>query len=219
MYQITDYSTISSKQIDLSSLFIPNTRFQVFLDKKGNFSDVYNMEELLATRDGWGSVSLCNNLTTRGIIIFFGETVADYLVISYDPVATTAQYALSEVDEYPSDIIVKYYPSYERVLTVRAAKRRILEYIDPHKSLACMEAQLDAVTKALVAVLEANPKLLSAVVTAFPEFADFKTEMVNNSVFNVKSALECLAEITKTKAKLRELQAEYYSMKEQYLAR
>lgn len=214
-YPSESYSQVSTKQIDLSALFAANTRFQVFLDKKNNFSSVYNMEDFLATMDGLSGVSFYNNLTLKGVIIYFGETVADCLVISYEPVATTSQYELSEGAEYPTDIITKHYPDYQKAVDVRTAKRRILEDIDPHSSLAYMEAQLDCVTKALFVVLDANPDLMSAVTAAFSEFVDFKSELAATSVFTVKSAADCLAEISGTKAKVRELQTAYYGVKKE----
>lgn len=98
---------------------------------------------------------------------------------------------------------------------MRSAQRELLEGLDPNESLAYIEAQLDAVTKALLALLEASPGHMSAVTAVFPEFPGFASELNTASVFKVKAASDCLAEIVKTKTKVRQLQSAYYAAKQQ----
>lgn len=214
-YNSEAYVITDSQDFNLTNIFEAFTRFEIFIDKTDKFSKVFTADEFLNSRDGWTVISNFYDLTQETVIIYFGAAIEDYLIITYSPATSSEQYSVRNSNEFPSNIINHYYPNYQQKLELRSAKRDLLESLDPNQSLAYIEAQLDTVTKAFFAVLEANPNLKSAVITAFPEFANFASELDATSVFNVKSAADCLAEISKTKTKVRRLQTAYYAVKQQ----
>lgn len=83
-------------------------------------------------------------------------------------------------------------------------KAKLINVIDNYDSLSYMEAQLDVLTKLVLALAQNQP--------ANAEHITMLTAADTHSVLNVKTAAKLIAEFNH-KAKLRELQVKYYADK------
>lgn len=95
-------------------------------------------------------------------------------------------------------------------------RKKVLLELDANESLSYMEAQLDILTKLVFTLLDAlDPSIKNAVKLQFPNLTSVETALMNTSLLNVKDIGHCMREINTTKAKVREIQQNYYEFKSQ----
>ncbi len=93
-------------------------------------------------------------------------------------------------------------------------RKKVLLELDANESLSYMEAQLDILTKLIFTLLEvADPAIKNAIKLQFPELNIVEAALKNTSLLNIKDIEHCMKEINTTKAKVREIQQNYYEFK------
>lgn len=108
------------------------------------------------------------------------------------------------------EIIAERYPLYEDPRPLNTLRLKTMLSMDPNDSLAYIEAQLDFLTAAVIALVEADPEMKLHVLEKVPEYANFKDAVEQNLLFGIKNAEKCLEEIRVNKAKARAVQRGYY---------
>jgi len=93
------------------------------------------------------------------------------------------------------------------------AKKKVLMELNPNTSLAALEAQVDLLTELVISMLKNQPDLIKSVQNDIPYLSSFEQVFADTSLLAIKDAEKCLNEINETKAKIRQVQMEYYNEK------
>jgi len=93
------------------------------------------------------------------------------------------------------------------------AKKKVLMELNPNTSLAALEAQVDLLTELVISMLKNQPDLIKSVQKDIPYLSSFEQVFTDTSLLAIKDAEKCLNEIKETKAKIRQVQIEYYNEK------
>lgn len=213
--------------IDLSQLFKPRNFFNIYPVNKNDGSEPsFAMSKIFDSKNkdrAREDILLQNDVIgiagkTPLVVIYFHDAAEDVYIIINKEInvegSNIAATIISDTTQLPQ-LVIKEIPALQNDMNVWSFRRDMIKQLDPNQSLAYIEAQLDAVTKALFLMFEQLPDVKEKVDREFPELPDFISELNNTSVFSVKTTTDCLAEITKTKAKIRQLQAAYYAVKKQ----
>lgn len=151
------------------------------------------------------------------IVIYFHEAEEDVIIIVNTPINVDTSNVVFEEAPFGKtlpEILQEQKPDFEAYYKIIKAREKLLRSCEPNMSLACMEAQLDILTRLVFLSLEANPTTSLEVAKTFPKLKEFTDIINDSSLLNVKAIDKCLSEIANTKAKIRGLQAEYFAAKE-----
>ena len=212
---ITPSDPVSTLTIDLTNLFKTETCFGVY---KNSNDELINPREMYATRDSdfvFRSLHRIEPDEKYALAIYFNNSIDECLVIGLKYPTLPTDYSISPT-QYNSnvDVILAKYPSYERVLKLKDARRAILVQLDPNDTLSGLEAQLDILTSLVLAMIKAQPDTISIVEKIFPRIHDFEAIFDEINVITVKDVDKCIEEIKNNKSFIRLRQKEYYQTKE-----
>lgn len=135
----------------------------------------------------------------------------DLLIIRTNCPTYSNDYKQIESDKTFTEIIKENDPNYND--GCRSEKKKLRYLTDSRTSLAYIEVQLDLITQILFAILDSNDAINSQIHKKF-DFVDvFKESIKDLYITKIKSIDSCMNEITENKAKMRQIQAEYYAIK------
>lgn len=209
---------ICTKTVNLNSMFKSNNYFTLRtkpVNGTTSFGDFIDMNNITRSRDELYLQSLIDNTSDfPNVVVYFNDSADEVIVFINGAVKTNYLYKV--IDNRPAYTIAQeVYPDLAKITNVWEARRQMIGELDPNQSLAYIEAQLDAITKAFFLLLEQMPDSKTKLLAEFPELADFENELTSSTVFTVKSVAKCLEEIHDTKNKVRQLQKFYYESKQE----
>lgn len=214
----SEEEVICSKTVNLNAMFKSNNYFTLRtkpMNGKTSFGDFIDMNSIARSRDELYMQSLIDNTSDfPNVVLYFNNSADEVIVIMNGPVKT--DYAYKVIDNLSANAIAQeIYPDLVKTMNIWQARGQMIWDLDPNLSLAYIEAQLDAITKAFFLLLKQMPDSKTKLLTEFPELADFESELTSSTVFTVKSVAKCLEEIQDTKNKVRQLQKSYYEAKQE----
>lgn len=209
-----DFILTASQTFDNEILFQDTHMVGVYLDKNGELVAV-NMSNIYKSRGGKTLFDLININTDSEPLIIFKWYLGKYVIISSHALKCNLPYIIDGEEKQPLQFYIQYYgEDYVKAHAIGNAKRNLLVSMDPNQSLAYIEAQLDMVTRVLCYLLDKNPDIKASLIEGFPELPEFMSELLNSSVFNIKTSEKCLEEIKNGKSRARDLQKAYYHIKD-----
>lgn len=116
-------------------------------------------------------------------------------------------------DYHILSVAASYFPAMQDKLAKLVARKELLNQLDPNNSLSYIEAQLDMLTKLVITMLKSQPEVCEKVCQSFIDMPQFEQAFNETSVLSVKTAEKCLEELWSTKAKVRDLQRQYFEAK------
>lgn len=174
--------------------------FAVFVDNKNKLTLPINFSMILGSRDGFNLLRFYNVHETLPLITFCiidNKTV----IISNRQIKSNLPINITDKIE-PKEIYIEVFgESYLNAHKIGNARRKIMVELDPNNSLSYIEAQLDLLTAIAFGLLTDKQK------------EQFKEIWLNTTVTNIKDFNRCMAELQMNKAKVRELQLQYYEEK------
>lgn len=210
-YSKTDYGgerkQLFSKTYNLNRSFIKNTCFHIYkcLDRqglsnlaiagKGNKESVFDAYKLSSVEE---------------IIVYLGDNIDEVLVlIPNTPVLDNGNIEIY-VKTKTSEAIIEEFPKYKEKYNALEAKRRMLADIDINESMSALEAQIDFLSKLVLAIFNNFPQIRENLLLEGINIKRFEEVVESTNVMSIKSQEETLDEIQKQKNIIRNKQRVYY---------
>ena len=111
-----------------------------------------------------------------------------------------------------SDIVKSNDSTYSADLK-RKGKKALHKKLEPRNSLSYIEAQLDLITKMMFTMVDDDKNLQAKLAERIPNLAAYRKAIEENYIFNIKAEANCLEEIREGKAKVRQVQEDYYKIR------
>jgi hypothetical protein len=215
-FNLADYILEDKIELDMQKIFKPNSILGVMVNKLGKLSKVVDLTELISSRDGLTPMhTFYYTSEIHAFTIYFNNSSSEYVLVSFLPTKTNNDYELRNRNEILSKIVEEKYPESEKMFNRITVRKNLMFRLDPNNSLAYFEAQLDILSQVVFLMLDNLPDVKNKIDGHFPQFTDFKTAIDEKSVLTVKGVAKCLEEIQTTKSLVRQLQNEYYAIKQQ----
>lgn len=203
-----------SKEFDFTIFFEPYKSFEIyFTEVFTKLSEPYNKP---ITRDGlymYKDYYRLENTEEPAFIIYFHETIGQHLIICNSKPVKTECVDKEYIGKRTSEIILDNFPEYGIHLRGRDARRKMLMAVDLNDSLSGLEAQVDILTKIVIAFMEEFPDEFSKIKKENFFLNRFIEANSKTSLLNIKTAEKCIEEMSKQKTLIRNTQKKYYEEK------
>ncbi|MDR3565596.1 MAG: hypothetical protein P4N59_29730 [Negativicutes bacterium] len=211
-----DFTAAASTSVVLNDSFAPNSMYSLYFTVMGGFywSESFSF---LSSRDGGSPLRQFYNVDTKkapALELFFVDSVDEYVLVSYYPMATRAADALDRPNsEVFFATVAALYPQTVPLFTKFKARRAVVSSLDPNDSIAALESQVDILSQLVFSLLDAMPDCCGAAKVAFPQLDQFKAAVQATSVLTVKGAAVAIPELRAKKQQVRTLQQAYFAEK------
>jgi hypothetical protein len=208
-----NYTLLGTSQFKEDQLAIDKKLMGIF---KNRLTDVIDLESITESRDSLNILQL-QDLDYSKLLLTIYRLGDKYCIISDIPLQTDLSVTLLTSPTTSSDILSGFFGTdFTNIQNLKKARVRVIVGADPNDSLAYMEAQLDILSQLVFAIYDLLPDTSkNKVVGLIPELFIYREKLESSYVMTVKPSDKCLQELD-TKAKIRNLQSQYYMAKNNF---
>jgi hypothetical protein len=202
-----NYSILKSKTYTISSsIFQPNKRLQLFVQKSGDFC-VLDLNTLLRNHNFYRIRTLKNLLSNTGplVEIYFHNSFSEGIVLINRQPVSNETFELKNRYANFTDYVITKFPSVQSIKDADKNKTKVLLNLDYIDSIVALEQQVDLLTT-LVSNLINNQSQPSW-------SSDFLNKVATSNVTTVRSVSDVIEDLDSLKKKIRATQKTYFDNK------
>lgn len=214
---------LADKAFDLAKLFKPRTFFYCYMSGDiPRITDFFDTQYSNKSREELYRSIIFELMGVPPYVgVYFHNSIDEMFLIANQPIdgeILENKYAELIRDNITLfDYLCTNVDGFISVNKEQNAKKKVLMELNPNTSLAALEAQVDLLTELVISILKNQPDLIKSVQKDLPYLSTFEQVFTGTSLLAIKDAEKCLNEIKETKAKIRQVQMEYYKEKNRVL--
>ncbi|WP_312516268.1 hypothetical protein [Anaerospora sp.] len=214
---------LADKTFDLAKLFKPRTFFYCYMSGDiPRITDFFDTQYSNKSREELYRSIIFELMGVPPYVgVYFHNSIDEMFLIANQPIDEEVldnKYAELIKDNITLfDYLCTNVDGFISVNEEQNAKKKVLMELNPNTSLAALEAQVDLLTELVFSMLKNQPNLIRTVQNDIPYLSSFEQVFTDTSLLAIKDAKKCLNEIKETKAKIRQVQMDYYNEKSRVL--
>lgn len=214
-----DDEILANKTFDLAKIFKPRTFFNCYMSGDiPRITDFYDTQSFNKSREElYRSITFELMGVPPYVGLYFHNSIDEIFIIANQPIdegVLDNEYAELITDNTTLfDYLCTNVNDFFDINKEQNAKKKVLMELNPNTSLAALEAQVDLLTTIVITMLKNQPDLIKFIQKDISYLSSFEQVFTDTSLLTIKDSEKCLNEIKENKAKIRQVQIEYYNEK------